>query len=281
MHEQEQAAARQTAILEATSRGDAQRREQTVKALGNDVATTLQRLEKVADDTAKEAQKADEKIRAMLAERPAAVGAGSGADALTIRAEPNLTAWLQPNFVIVYALGGHEFESHRAPPPVPSVGVVTELEGLGTGVFDTVIPTERFVDWWFDFTVDTRRSYDFWITAELDGYWYVYADDGAWDSKNAHVRIDATAKAFPKPYFPSVSRNLLNNGGDNINQGDRGDMQIQMEYASVNLGPGESISIMFSEHFYAYARGGNSKAWLDYGPMSPANHLAPPLVHIF
>src|SRR5262245_20129305 len=81
-------------------------------------------------------------------------------------------------------------------------GAGSSLFGTGAGSFTV------YLDWWFAFTADNSRFYDHNIYVPFDGFYVLYSDDGFWDSKEAHARIDISAQGFQYHWKPQTSSNV-------------------------------------------------------------------------
>jgi hypothetical protein len=151
--------------------------------------------------------------------------------------------------------------------------------GSGSGLFGTGAASfTAYMDWWFSYTTDTSRFYNNAIYVPFHGFDIVHADDGFWDSKEAHVRIDLAAMGYQYNGKPTANANVFDVDSQNINVNDRYDGWRTMNYADL-LGGGDAAYLRVSASFYVYARGGGSFAELNFSD-GAANYLGVPVVYV-
>jgi len=133
------------------------------------------------------------------------------------------------------------------------------------------------MDWWFSYLAPQNRFYGHTIYVPFHGFYIVIADDGFWDSKEAHARIDLSAVGYQYNYKSTGNTNEIDVGGQNLNVNDRLDGWRTMYYADL-LGMDRAY-LRVTASFYVYARGGGSTAQLDFSSGN-ANYMGVPWVYI-
>jgi hypothetical protein len=69
--------------------------------------------------------------------------------------------------------------------------------GSGSGIFGTgACEGTLIMDWWFTYVAPANQFYGHTIWVPFHGFYILYADDGFWDSKEAHARIDLAAVGY-------------------------------------------------------------------------------------
>jgi hypothetical protein len=150
--------------------------------------------------------------------------------------------------------------------------------GSGSGIFGTgACSGTLIVDWWFSYDAPQNRNYGHTIWVPFHGFYILYADDGFWDSKAAHARIDVSAVGYQYNYKATASTNVFDIDSQNINVNDRFDGWRTTYYADL-LGADRAY-LRVSASFYVYARGGGSTAQLNFSDGN-ANYLGVPWVYI-
>jgi len=132
-----------------------------------------------------------------------------------------LYATLQPYYVRLYNSNGAAYYSgyNRG-----AVDLWDSAQGSGNGWFGSgASAIDVLADWWFYFTPNTDRSYGYTISCPLHGFFICYADDGFWDSKEAHVRLDLSAMGYQYNAKPTTSVNVFDYDGQNTNLNSRYD----------------------------------------------------------
>lgn len=150
--------------------------------------------------------------------------------------------------------------------------------GSGSGLFGTGACSGTLVmDWWFTYNAPQNRNYSHTIWVPFHGFYILYSDDGFWDSKEAHARIDLSAVGYQYNYKASGSTNVFDLDSQNINANDRFDGWRTMYYSDL-LGADRAY-LRVSASFYVYARGGGSTAQLNFSDGN-ANFMGVPWVYI-
>jgi hypothetical protein len=151
-------------------------------------------------------------------------------------------------------------------------------DGSGSGIFGTgACSGNIIVDWWFSYNAPQNRNYGHTIWVPYHGFYILYADDGFWDSKEAHARIDLSAAGYQYNWKATTSANVFDMQSQNINVNDRFDGWRTTYYADL-LGADRAY-LRVSASFYVYARGGGSTAQLNFSD-GDANYLGVPWVFI-
>jgi len=150
--------------------------------------------------------------------------------------------------------------------------------GAGSGLFGTGAGSFTvYMDWWFTFRAPENRNYAHTIYVPLHGFYILNADDGFWDSKEAHARIDLSAVGYQYNYKATASTNIFDIDSQNINVNDRIDATRVMYYSDL-LGA-DTAYLRVTASFYVYARGGGSTAQLNFSS-GAANYVGVPSVYI-
>ena len=150
--------------------------------------------------------------------------------------------------------------------------------GSGWGCFGTgACSGTLVVDWWFTYIAPVNRNYAHTIWVPFHGFYIIYSDDGFWDCKEAHARIDISAIGYQYNYKASSSTNVFDIDSQNINVNDRFDGWRTMYYSDL-LGADRAY-LRVSASFYVYARGGGSTAQLNFNDGN-ANYVGVPWVYI-
>ncbi len=134
-----------------------------------------------------------------------------------------------------------------------------------------------YMDWWFTYTAPENRNYNHTIYVPYHGFYIVRADDGFWDSKEAHVRIDLSAAGYQYNWKPAGSTNVLDIDRQNINVNNRFDGWRTMYYSDL-LGADQAY-LRVTSSYYVYARGGGSYAELNFSN-GDANYMGVPWIHV-
>jgi len=240
-------------MRETFDRVQEQSRDNAEKA-GQDLAVTRSRLLKAPEVDA----------RFQIEGRPAAIAAAG------------LTAVLQPYYVRIYNSDGTVYYSNYT---IGNVDVWDEARGSGSGLFGTgAASIDVKVDWWFHFVAPQNRNYSYYAVSPMHGFYQDYADDGFWDSKEAHVRLDISVTGYQYNWKPGVNNNVFDYDSQNINLNDRFDNAPVVYYSDL-LGA-DGAYLLETQSLYAYARGGGSHAELNFSD-GDANYIAPPTVYVY
>jgi hypothetical protein len=269
---------KQAARLKDTeTRGQAQLTELR-KTLPKELATTLKSLDRQHDEAAKEANSEAEKIRAEFA-----AAEPSGSAQLDIHpglagghlVAPNSLGWFTPYYGTLHDSNGNVAWSGYNPGNIDlgawATGGGSGLFGTGAGSFTV------YMDWWFSYVAPTNRNYAHTIWVPFHGFYIVRADDGFWTSKEAHTRIDLSAVGYQYNYKPTGNTNVFDLQSQNIDVNDRFDGWRTMYYSDL-LGADRAY-LRVTASFYVYARGGGSRAELNFAAGN-ANYMGVPWVYV-
>lgn len=106
---------------------------------------------------------------------------------------PNSLGWFTPYYGVLHASDGTVYWQGYIPPG-KIVNLSDFANGAGSGIFGTGAGSFTvYMDWWFIYTPPVNRNYAHTIYVPFHGFYILYADDGFWDSKEAHARIDLSA----------------------------------------------------------------------------------------
>ncbi|HEX3815590.1 MAG TPA: hypothetical protein VHX59_22365 [Mycobacteriales bacterium] len=249
--------------------------ERAMGALG-DMATTVQSLDdEFGKHGAKDARKVVTEAKARLAEAPDAKGMLRVADRASVVFSAALYASLQPYYVRLYNSNGSVYYSGYNP---GAVDLWDDAKGSGNGWFGSgAASIDVLADWWFYFNPREDRSYSYTISCPLHGYFICHADDGFWDSKEAHVRLDVSAMGYQYNAKPTTSVNIFDYDGQNINLNNRYDNAPVFYYSDL-LGA-DTAYLRVTESLYGYARGDGSHAEVNFSDGN-ANYIGPPTVYV-
>jgi hypothetical protein len=270
---QARSAARRAAEVE-TNRIAERKTERAMSALG-DQADVVRRMNDEANQDAKEAKRQIMQARAHLLEVPKTDASVRTFDRPASVSADGLYAILAPYYVRLYNSDGTTYYSGYSP---GNVDLWDDAQGNGSGLFGSGSASiDVLADWWFSFSPNVNRWYNYTIVAPMHGFYICYADDGFWDSKEAHVRLDMSAVGYQYNYKATSSVNLFDYDGQNINLANRYDNNPIMYYSDL-LGA-DNAYLRVTQSLYGYARGGGSHAELNFSDGS-ANYLAPPAVYV-
>ncbi|MFT3935338.1 MAG: hypothetical protein QM726_17060 [Chitinophagaceae bacterium] len=150
--------------------------------------------------------------------------------------------------------------------------------GGGSGLFGTGAGSFTvYMDWWFTFRAPENRNYAHTIYVPMHGFYILKSDDGFWDSKEAHARIDLSAIGYQYNYKANATTNVFDIDSQNINVNDRFDGTRVMYYSDL-LGA-DTAYLRVTASFYVYARGGGSTAQLNFAS-GAANYVGIPSVYV-
>jgi hypothetical protein len=270
---QERAAARRTARAELEQRGQ-RNTERAMSRLG-DMAEVVRRLGDESSSTAEEAHQQVQQMRAQLVEGPKGDESIRFSDRAAVVSAAQLYAVLSPYYVRLYNSDGTNYYTSYNP---GNVDLWDDAQGSGSGLFGTgAASIDVLADWWFYFYPNTNRWYNYTIAAPMHGFYICYADDGFWDSKEAHVRLDISATGYQYNTKATSSVNLFDYDGQNINLANRYDNNPIIYYSDL-LGV-DIAYLRVTQSLYAYARGGGSHGELNFSD-GAANYLGPPSVYV-
>jgi hypothetical protein len=270
---QTRATTRLTAETE-TNRSAERKTERALAVLGDNADLVRRMNEEFARD-AHETKRHIAEARASLLETPKTDAAVRVLDRPASVSAQGLVAVLSPYYVRLYNSDGTNYYSGYSP---GNVDLWDDAEGSGSGLFGGEASSiDVLADWWFYFTPNANRWYNYTIVAPMHGFYICHADDGFWDSKEAHVRADLSAVGYQYNYKATSTVNLFDYDGQNINLSNRFDSNPVMYYSDL-LGA-DNAYLRVTQSLYGYARGGGSNAELNFSD-GAANYLAPPAVYV-
>ena len=249
------------------------------KTLPKDIVSVLDKLEKTHTEAQSATKSNAEIMRAKLAdsgaspENETAVHPGLAGGQLIA---PNSLGWFTPYYGTLHGSDGSVYWQGYSP---GNIDLGDVANGGGSGIFGTGAGSFTvYMDWWFAYSPRENRNYGHTIWVPFHGFYILYADDGFWDSKEAHARIDLSAVGYQYNYKATGSTNVFDIGSQNINVNDRFDGWRTMYYSDL-LGGIDRAYLRVSASFYVYARGGGSTAQLNFSDGS-ANYIGVPWVHV-
>lgn len=188
---------------------------------------------------------------------------------------PNSLGWFTPYYGTLHWADGTVVWQGYNP---GNIDLWISASGSGSGIFGTGAASGTLVmDWWFTYIPPTNRNYAHTIWVPFHGFYIAYADDGFWDSKEAHARIDLSAVGYQYNYKAPGGTNVFDIQSQNINVNDRFDGWRTMYYSDL-LGADRAY-LRVSASYYVYARGGGSTAQLNFSD-GDANYMGIPWVYI-
>jgi hypothetical protein len=248
------------------------------KTLPKDIAAVLNSLEKAntkavaATDSHVELVKAKLVTSAPAPEDETAIHPGLAGGHLVA---PSSLGWFTPYYGSLHNSDGSVSWQGYNPGNIDlgdwATGAGSGLFGTGAGSFTV------YMDWWFTYHAPQNRNYAHTIWVPFHGFYILYADDGFWDSKEAHARIDLSAVGYQYNYKATGSTNVFDMDSQNINVNDRFDGWRTMYYSDL-LGADQAY-LRVTASFYVYARGGGSHAQLNFSDGN-ANYMGVPWVYI-
>ena len=188
---------------------------------------------------------------------------------------PSSLGWFTPYYGILHNWDGSIIWQGYYPGNI-DLGIT--CNGSGSGIFGTGACEGTVVmDWWFSYLAPNNRNYGHTIWVPFHGFYILYSDDGFWDSKQAHARMDLSAVGYQYNYKAAGSTNVFDLNSQNINVNDRFDGWRTMYYSDL-LGADRAY-LRVSASFYVYARGGGSTAQLNFAA-GDANYMGVPWVYV-
>jgi hypothetical protein len=264
-------------IKDLESRGRA-RLADLKKKLPKDIVDVLKELDKTHDQAAEATKTNVEYLKEKLSnstpreEKRTDVHPGLAGGQLIA---PNSLGWFSPYYGTLHWSDGTVVWQGYNP---GNIDLWVSCSGAGSGIFGTGACSGTLVmDWWFAYTAPTNRNYGHTIYVPFHGFYILYSDDGFWDSKEAHARIDMSAVGYQYNYKATASTNVFDLDSQNINVNDRFDGWRTMYYADL-LGADRAY-LRVSASFYVYARGGGSTAQLNFSDGN-ANYMGVPWVYV-
>jgi hypothetical protein len=219
-----------------------------------------------------------ERVKAKLAdmatspENETAIHPGLAAGQLVA---PSSLGWFTPYYGTLHGSDGAVYWQGYNP---GNIDLSVYANGSGSGIFGTGAASFTvYMDWWFTYRAPVNRNYGHTIWVPYHGFYILYSDDGFWDSKEAHARMDLSAVGYQYNYKATGSTNVFDLDSQNINVNDRFDGWRTMYYSDL-LGADQAY-LRVTASFYVYARGGGSTAQLNFADGN-ANYMGIPWVYI-
>lgn len=248
------------------------------KSLPKEIVDVLNRLDRANEEASSETRTLVEQAKASLVdsgpspENETAAHPGLAGGRLVA---PSSLGWFTPYYATVHWSDGTVLWQGYNP---GNLDLWDSASGSGSGIFGTGAASATLVvDWWFYYDAPQNRNYGHTIWVPFHGFYIIKADDGFWDSKEAHARIDISAVGYQYNYKAPGSTNVFDIDSQNIDVNDRFDGWRTMYYADL-LGADRAY-LRVSASFYVYARGGGSTAQLNFSD-GDANYLGVPWVYV-
>lgn len=248
------------------------------KSLPKELVAVLDTLDKTHDKASTATKSHVEKVKAKLVdaepspEHETAMHPGLAGGHLVA---PSSLGWFTPYYGTLHGSNGSVYWQGYNP---GNIDLWDSASGGGSGIFGTGAGSfTAYMDWWFTYGAPQDRNYGHTVWVPFHGFYVLYADDGFWDSKEAHARIDLSAVGYQYNYKATGSTNVFDQDGQNINVDDRFDGWRTMYYSDL-LGADRAY-LRVSASFYVYARGGGSTAQLNFSDGN-ANYVGVPWVYI-
>jgi hypothetical protein len=264
-------------LKDVESRGQ-ERLADLKKTLPKEVVATLRNLDRKHDEATLATKSLVEDLRSKLSssvpspENDTAVHPGLAGGHLIA---PNSLGWFTPYYGTLHWSDGSIVWQGYYP---GNIDLWDVCNGSGSGIFGTGSCSGTLVmDWWFSYIAPENRNYNHTIWVPFHGFYILYSDDGFWDSKEAHARIDLSAVGYQYNYKGTGSTNVFDMDSQNINVNDRFDGWRTMYYSDL-LGADRAY-LRVSASFYVYARGGGSTAQLNFSDGN-ANYMGVPWVYV-
>ncbi len=248
------------------------------KTLPKDMVAVLDSLDKTHDEASAATKSHVDRVKAKFApsgpspENETAVHPGLAGGHLVA---PGSLGWFTPYYGTLHWSDGSVVWQGYYP---GNIDLWVACNGSGSGIFGTGACAGTLVmDWWFTYNAPQNRNYSHTIWVPFHGFYILYSDDGFWDSKEAHARIDLSAVGYQYNYKATASTNVFDLDSQNINVNDRFDGWRTMYYSDL-LGADRAY-LRVSASFYVYARGGGSTAQLNFSDGN-ANYMGVPWVYV-
>ena len=264
-------------LRDLESRGQARMRA-VEKVLPKDMIAVLESLDKMHSDATEATTSHVNSVKARLItssptpENETAVHPGLAGGRLIA---PGSLGWFTPYYATLHGSDGTVYWQGYNP---GNIDLSDFANGSGSGIFGTGAASFTvYLDWWFTYNANQNRNYGHTIWVPFHGFYILYADDGFWDSKEAHARIDLSAVGYQYNYKATASTNVFDLDSQNINVNDRFDGWRTMYYSDL-LGADQAY-LRVTASFYVYARGGGSTAQLNFSDGN-ANYMGVPWVYV-
>jgi hypothetical protein len=248
------------------------------KTLPKEMLAVLDTLDKTHDEGSAATKSHVDRVKAKLAASgpsPENVTAAHPGLAGGHLVAPSSLGWFTPYYGVLHWSDGTVVWQGYDP---GNIDLWVSCSGSGSGIFGTGACSGTLVmDWWFTYNPTQDRYYGHTIWVPFHGFYILYSDDGFWDSKEAHARIDLSAVGYQYNYKATASTNVFDLDSQNINVNDRFDGWRTMYYSDL-LGADRAY-LRVSASFYVYARGGGSTAILNFSDGN-ANYMGVPWVYV-
>jgi len=248
------------------------------KTLPKDMVAVLDSLDKTHDKASAATKSHVDKVKAKFAdsgpspENETAMHPGLAGGHLVA---PSSLGWFTPYYGTLHGSNGSVYWQGYNP---GNIDLSDYANGAGSGIFGTGAGSFTvYMDWWFTYNAPQDRNYGHTIWVPFHGFYILYSDDGFWDSKEAHARIDLSAVGYQYNYKATGSTNVFDLDSQNINVNDRFDGWRTMYYSDL-LGADRAY-LRVTASFYVYARGGGSTAQLNFSDGN-ANYMGVPWVYV-
>jgi|GEM_PF-680273 len=244
------------------------------KTLPKEMVTALDDQEKLHQDASAATVAFTEEAKAKLRSTTPSSENGAGFQADKIPAERAI-GFFTPYYGTLHGSDGKVSWQGYNP---GNIDLSDFANGAGSGLFGTGAGSFTvYMDWWFTFRAPENRNYAHTIYVPFHGFYILNADDGFWDSKEAHTRIDISAMGYQYNAKATATTNVFDIDRQNINVNDRFDGTRVMYYSDL-LGA-DTAYLRVSASFYVYARGGGSTAQLNFSS-GAANYIGIPSVYV-
>jgi len=248
------------------------------KTMPKDIISVLDKLDKTHSEAQAATKLHVDSVKAKLTEsRPSAENETAAHPGLAggHLVAPSSLGWFTPYYGTYHGSDGSVYWQGYYP---GNIDLGDFANGGGSGIFGTGAGSFTvYMDWWFTYNPTTNRNYSHTIWVPFHGFYILYADDGFWDSKEAHARIDLSAVGYQYNYKATGSTDVFDMDSQNINVNDRFDGWRTMYYSDL-LGADRAY-LRVTTSFYVYARGGGSTAQLNFSDGS-ANYIGVPWVYV-
>lgn len=107
---------------------------------------------------------------------------------------PSSLGWFTPYYGTLHGSDGSVYWQGYNP---GNIDLSDYANGAGSGIFGTGAGSFTvYMDWWFTYSAPQDRNYAHTIWVPFHGFYILYSDDGFWDSKEAHARIDLSGSVI-------------------------------------------------------------------------------------
>ncbi len=248
------------------------------KRLPREIVGALDTLASTHDQAAESARSRAERAKAALVQSSpssrdeTAVHPGLAGGQLIV---PSSLGWFTPYYGTLHWSDGTVVWQGYNP---GNIDLWISCSGSGSGIFGTgACEGTLIMDWWFTYVPTANQYYAHTIWVPFHGFYILYSDDGFWDSKEAHARIDLSARGYQYNWKAGSSTNVFDIDSQNINVNDRFDGWRTMYYS--DLLAADRAYLLVSASFYVYARGGGSYSELNFSD-GDANYIGVPWVYV-